>query len=395
MEKQMTPPTQATARRHDIDWLRILAVLLLIPFHSARVFDFVEPFYVKNGQISTALTFFIGFVNPWHMPILFLLAGAATWFALDVRGGAGYAMERVKRLLIPLLFGVLVIVPPQAYFARLFHGSYRGSFLDYLPYYFTPHQADTDYTGLVFTNAHLWFIRDLFVYALVALPLFLYFKRDRRIVSWLAGLCERRGGVFLAILPLWLLGSLTEVAGTELFRDLILFILGFLLMADSRFFDAVKRHKLAALIAGLATMPLYLAIAAMQIEFVDNSPEDILFYTLRTINTWLWLVAILGYGQSLLNFTNRLQRYLNEAVYPFYILHQTVIVILAYYIVQWDVNLWVKFPVLAISALATTLLLYDVVVKRTNVTRFLFGMKPLKRPASVAALPLHPMPGKP
>jgi glucan biosynthesis protein C len=395
MEKQITLPTSGTTRRYDIDWLRILAVLLLIPFHSARVFDFIEPFYVKNGETSVALSAFIGFVDPWHMRLLFLLAGAATWFALDVRGGAGYVKERVKRLLIPLLFGVLVIVPPQAYFARLFREGYTGSFLEYLQYYFTPHQANTDYTGLVFTMAHLWFIMFLFVYALVALPLFLYLKHDRRVVSWLAGLCERRGGIFLAILPLWLFGSLAEVGGQELFRDLVLFILGFLLVADARFLDAINRHKRAALIAGLVTMPAYLAIAAMQIEFVDNSPEDILFYTLRTINTWLWLVAILGYGRRFLNFSNRVQRYLNEAVYPFYILHQTVIVILAYYIVQWDVNLWVKFPVLAVSAFAASLLLYDVAVKRTNVTRFLFGMKPLKRPAPVTALPLQPMPKRP
>ncbi len=395
MEKQMSLPTQGTARRHDIDWLRILAVLLLIPFHSARVFDFIEPFYVKNGETSVALTAFIGFVAPWHMRLLFLLAGAATWFALDMRGGAGYVKERVKRLLIPLLFGVLVIVPPQAYFARLFHSDYAGSFLEYLQYYFTPHQANTDYTGLVFTMAHLWFIMFLFVYALVALPLFLYLKHDRRILTWLAGLCERRGGIFLAILPLWLFGSLAEVGGQELFRDLVLFIFGFLLVADARFLDAINRHKRAALIAGLVTMPIYLAIGAMQIEFVDNSPEDILWYTLRTINTWFWLVAILGYGRRFLSFTNQVQRYLNEAVYPFYILHQTVIVILAYYIVQWDVNLWIKFPVLAVGALATSLLLYDLAVKRTNVTRFLFGMKPLKRPAPVTALPLQPLAGKP
>ena len=395
MEEQMTLAARGATRRHDIDWLRILAVLLLIPFHSARVFDFIEPFYVKNGEISTALSAFIGFVSPWHMRLLFLLAGAATWFALDFRGGAGYVKERVKRLLIPLLFGVLVIVPPQAYFARLFHENYTGSLLEYLPYYFTPHQADTDYTGLVFTMAHLWFIMFLFVYALVALPLLLYLKRDRRVISWLARLCERRGGIFLAVLPLWLFGSLAEVGGQELFRDLVLFILGFVLVSDTRFFDAVNRHKRAALIAGLVTMPVYLAIAATQIEFVDNSPEDILFYTLRTINTWLWLVAILGYGQRFLNFTNRVQRYLNEAVYPFYILHQTVIVILAYYIVHWDVNLWIKFLVLAVSSLASSLLLYDVFVKRWSVTRFLFGMKPLKLSAPVTALPLQPVPGNP
>lgn len=395
MENQKTLQASGTNRRHDIDWLRILAVLLLIPFHSARVFDFLETFYVKNADTSAALSYFIWFVNPWHMPLLFLLAGAATWFALDVRGGAGYVKERVKRLLIPLLFGVLVIVPPQTYYARLFHEGYTGSFLEYLPYIFTPRYNETDYTGQVFTMAHLWFILFLFVFALVALPLFLYLKRDRRFVSWVGSMCERRGGIFLLAAPIWLFGSLVEIGGKVPLRDLTLFILGFLLVADTRVIDAINRHKLPALVAGLIAMPIYMAISAMQIRFVDNSPEDILWYTLRTLNLWFWLIAILGYGRLFLNFTNRLQRYLNEAVYPLYILHQTVIVILAYYIVQWDVNLWIKYVVLAVGALVTSLLLYDVFVKRSNLTRFLFGMKPLKRSAAVTALPLQPMPGKP
>ena len=111
----MTTQTASTLskpqRRWDIDWLRVLAVLMLFPFHTARIFNNYEPFYVKNAEWSDALTYFIYIVHPWHMPLLFLLAGASTWFALGFRSGRQYTKERFVRLLIPFIFGLLVIVP--------------------------------------------------------------------------------------------------------------------------------------------------------------------------------------------------------------------------------------------------------------------------------------------
>ena len=116
----METPVLATAnRRYDIDWLRIAAVLLLIPFHTARVFNVGEDLYAKNPQLSDALERFIVFVGPWHMSLLFVLAGAATWFALGFRSGGRYAGERLQRLLVPFLFGLVVIIPPQAYVGML------------------------------------------------------------------------------------------------------------------------------------------------------------------------------------------------------------------------------------------------------------------------------------
>jgi glucan biosynthesis protein C len=96
-----------TARRHDVDWLRIGAVFLLIPFHTARIFDIWEPNYVKNAQLSKTMSYlFIASIGSWHMPLLFLLAGAATWLALRRRTPGEYAAERVKRLLVPFVFGL-------------------------------------------------------------------------------------------------------------------------------------------------------------------------------------------------------------------------------------------------------------------------------------------------
>lgn len=106
----VVPSAPKPERRCDIDWLRILAVLLLIPFHTARIFDPFDPFYVKNAERSTALGYgAIKVLHPWHMPLLFLLAGAATWFAIGFRSGGQYVRERFTRLLV--LFGMKPLRP--------------------------------------------------------------------------------------------------------------------------------------------------------------------------------------------------------------------------------------------------------------------------------------------
>lgn len=112
----MEEPTTASSRIHWIDALRVLAVLLLIPFHSARLFDTFEPFYAKNDVLSVPLSIFMGVVNAFHMPVLFLLAGASTYFALKKRTPRRYVGERALRLLVPFFFGVAVLVPPQCWY---------------------------------------------------------------------------------------------------------------------------------------------------------------------------------------------------------------------------------------------------------------------------------------
>jgi fucose 4-O-acetylase-like acetyltransferase len=120
-----------STRRLFIDWLRIFAVLLLFPYHSTRVFDIYETFYVHSDRTSAVLThIFISFVNVFHMPLFFFLAGASTCFALGFRSGKQYVYERFKRLFIPLIFGMLVVIPPQSYLGALSKGKFTGNFLN-------------------------------------------------------------------------------------------------------------------------------------------------------------------------------------------------------------------------------------------------------------------------
>jgi peptidoglycan/LPS O-acetylase OafA/YrhL len=368
-------------RVYYIDWLRVMAVLLLILFHSARIFDIWDPFYVKNATRSSFLSYsVITVLNQWQIPLLFLLAGASTWFALGIRSGRQYAAERFKRLLLPFLFGILVIVPPQAYLARFQNPGYLDTFLQFLPDYFHIRGDLSGYTGL-FTPGHLWFILFLFVFALVALPLLLYLRTDsgRKRISDLATLTEKPGGLLWFILPLVLAGALPDIGGKNPFVYITLFVYGFVLVADGRFQESLDRYRWPALILSLITIAGLILLEVVKLPTPKYSWGDILSFLLRTSNTWFWLIAILGFGRRYLNRTNPFLRYAAQGSYPFYILHQTVIVIIGYFVVQGTESVTVKYLLIVIASLIATTLLYDLMVKRTNLTRYLFGMKPMSK----------------
>lgn len=148
-------------------------------------------------------------------------------------------------------------------------------------------------------------------------------------------------------------------------------------MADVRFSEILDRNKRVALILGTISMAITLALYAANPGFARFSIGDILFSLLRMCDMWFWLIALLGYGKQYLSFSNRLLKYASEAAYPFYILHQTVIIAIGYFVVQWDMDLYLKFLVIAGASLVSTVLIYDVFIRRINIMRFLFGMKPL------------------
>jgi peptidoglycan/LPS O-acetylase OafA/YrhL len=366
-------------RRYDIDALRVLAVLLLIPFHSARVFDVFDPFYVKNAQTSTGLSWaIIAFLDTWHMPLLFALAGASTWLALRHRTGGGYVKERFLRLMVPFVFGLIVIVPPQGFLARHIRGDEvsPGAFLgDYWKF-----EGDlTGYTG-DWTPGHLWFIGSLFLLSLAALPLFLRWRRREMHVRWL-----------LFAMPVLLFVANQFPApedGTQSpWYAFTIFVGGFLLMADKGVEPTVHRNWRRLAVAGAATMATVLSVSASGVAdgWADGSAMWVVSELFHQANAWIWVLALLGAGHAFLNADRRILRYAGEASYPFYILHQTVIVAVAYAVVGWNVGVVPKYAAVVLGSLGLTLALYELCVRRWSATRFLFGMKGRRPAPRVAA----------
>ena len=374
-------------RRYDIDWLRIGAVLLLFPFHIARIFNLGEDFYVRDVVASKSLSYIVEFLNPWHMPLLFLLAGASTWFALSHRGAGGYVVERLKRLLVPFLFGFLVIVPPQSYLGLVSHGGVHDSFFAWLPSFFHPNAADGGaYTLGGMTFGHLWFIMHLLVYSVLALPivLFLRHRTGKRVIDWLAKLATRRGLILLFALALTVAIPVPDMYGGNPVYLGMFFLLGYVLTSDVRFERAIDRHKLAALLLGFIPC---LGIAYFEVRgWPALSPlaASLVDFAHYLLIPWFCLIATLGYGRRFLNFSNRFLKYAAQASYPVYLLHQTVIVAVGFFVVRWGVGAPVKFAAILAGSLIATFLIYDLLARRLNVLRFLFGMKMLRQHPEVA-----------
>ena len=370
-------------RRYYIDWLRVIIVLLLIPFHAARVFDTSETFYVQNEVLSSKLTFWWIFIgHSIGMETLFLLSGCATWFALRYRSAARYAKERFVKLLIPLVIGVLVIVPPISYYGKLANTWFRGSYIAYYPHFFDAPQSPEGYTG-GFTLAHLWFVLFLFLISLLALPLFQYFESDsgKRVMDKLAGFFEKPGGIFLFAIPLIGLEQLIDLNKNSPVSPifffiffLTLFIYGYILMTDNRYEQSILRHKKIALIFGPLLWFLIRGIQTV-VPITGVWREIILHLFYRGTFPWLSMIAMLGYAKEILNFPNKFLLYFGKASYSIYILHQTVVVAAAYYVVQWDANILTKYTAITVITYGVTILTYEMFVRRIKFVRMLFGMK--------------------
>ncbi|MCJ8007098.1 acyltransferase family protein [Lederbergia wuyishanensis] len=366
-------------RRYDIDWLRNLAILLLFPFHSARVFDYWDPFYVKNDSLSWGLSWFIAITSNWFMPLLFLVAGSASWYALQRRSTSQYLKERNDRLLIPLIFGVLVIVPPQGYYALLHHSGEAGNYFSFLKGFFIDFSDLSGYFG-TFTPAHLWFILYLFVLSVIALPLFSrYMKCSKEQLNKFNHNFSKPFVFISLIIVLFITQALPAPGGQNPFYFLVIFIAGFITASDSRYQEMFNRIRFKALISIAILVPTHIVLMTVYPDVQKFSAMDIFIAFLRTMNMWLTLIVILGYGNKLLNFPHKAITYMNEAAFPIYIIHQSILVVVGYYIVKLNVGIYSKFFMIMFLTLLASFLLYEFVIKRLAVTRMLFGIKVRKK----------------
>jgi len=363
-------------RRYDIDWLRVLAMLTIFLFHCARFFNY-EDWQVKNNQLDFGMSVFVEIVAQWIMPLFFILSAISVYYALDFRNNRSFINERFKRLVIPLIFGIFVLVPPQVYIERVSHSQFAGSFVQFYPHYFDGLYAFGG--NFAWMGLHLWYLEILFIFSLLTLPIFRFLKKEKiqNFISRMAIYFKKPGIIFLLALPVFFMELFVnqqpdgigrrDFGGWSLLTYLIFFILGYLIASDMQFRMSIGRHSKIALLLGV-----FMTVSGF---FLPEENSSNFLESLRAFNSWFWLVAILGFGSKYLNFNNVLLKYSNEAVLPFYILHQTIIVILGFYIASWDVSVIMKFLVLSTVSFALIIALYDLVIKRVNILRFLFGMK--------------------
>ena len=370
-------PLEEVARSADegrydfLDWLRVIAILVLLLFHTGMIFV-GWGWHIVNEETIEALVRPMDISHRLRMPLLFVIAGAGMWFALQRRSGAQLFKERTVRLLVPVLIGMFLIVPPQLFYERLFRGEWDGGYLQFLwqrTLQFQPYPEGD------FSWHHLWFIVYLYVYVPLLLPLMLWWRRQPLRLQpgmWLC-LLALPVGINEALLKPLFPERHTLIDDWYVFNHYLLFTLyGFLLasMPGAWQWLASQRRRLAIAAAAILTIGLFLISRGV---IHRSTATDSL---LATAFTWISVLAFLGYGYRHLSFCNPLLRWARDASYPIYILHQTVIVAVGYYVIQTAWAPWAKYAVVLLATMAICGLLYQFIVRRVRATRVIFGMKP-------------------
>jgi surface polysaccharide O-acyltransferase-like enzyme len=402
--------TAVVERRRELDLMRAAVVVGLVFFHTLRVFDSGD-YYVKSSPTSTVADLVVGLAVPWAMPLLFLISGVGTWYSLRSRGAGRFVVERLRRLLVPLVFGVLVLIPIPVWFQLNTAPTYRESYWSFWRSFFQVTYDPAEFPFVVrpganglFETGHLWFVVLLLVFSLLLLPLFLWLRSEpgKRVTDGLAAWVDRHPwAVFLPALPVAVAAALLDaevgLAAWNRWPYGLFFLFGYLLACDPRFPRAMQRARRAALAAGvtalLGTGVLYGVLGNASADadpLVDMDPGARSFRFVFAVAGWLVLVAIIGFASGGSRrgasadtaaatpapaWRGRAQRYANEAVLPFYVLHQPVIVTIGFFVLGWGLPGIIEYLLISVMALIGTLVLYDLLVRRTPVTRFLFGMK--------------------
>jgi len=388
--------TSSPQRRHDLDWLRIAAFALLILYHVGMYYVSWD-WHVKSPFASSTIEPLMLLSSPWRMSLLFLVSGAATAFLFG-RSTHGFVGARSRRLLIPLLFGMLVVVMPQAYYQVVEQQGFDQGFLAFYARYLSADDSFCDKTGCLKlpTWNHLWFVAYLWVYSLLLWLM----------VKWLPGVmdglrervvkaCSGPGVllwpfVWLALVRLPLVGRFPSTHGLvdDWYNHALyfsVFLLGFVFARAEPVWEALRRYRWVSLALAIAC---YAFIVWYFGFYGDGRPvPDVVRMPQRVIvalDQWAAIAAALGFARQLAPGDSPALAYLTQAVFPFYIVHQTAIVVFAHHLKPFALPPAVEGPVLIAATVATCFASFEL-VRRVRWLRPLFGLRleAPRRPARV------------
>ena len=379
----------AQARRYDIDFLRVFAFSLLILYHVSMLYAEGEGWHVKSAYQTDALNIPRLLVNQWRMPLLFIISGLAISFVWHKYTAGQFAARRATRLMVPLLFGMAFVVAPQCYYEALGKGIIEPGFLRFMGQYLTfqdfPGEAWAGEEQIHWTWNHLWYLPYLLFYTLLLIPVAKLLDGPLRgFRTWFQGL-RGIGIIAVPVIPLMIYGSFIYPSFPYISHALLddwyahamyftFFLLGYLIGGDAGFWSELVRIRKVTL--GLAVT--FFVLFILRIEFM---PEDPSFFLEKAgaliiyLNRWLWIITIFGWGHHLLNRPMKYLPYATEAVFSWYILHQTITVVVGYKLGELAVGPVLEPILVLIATFGGCFLIHEYIIRRSRILRPLFGLR--------------------
>lgn len=375
-------------RRYELDWLRCIAFALLILYHIGMYYVADWGWHIKSEHTFSGLQDWMTLTNPWRMSLLFLLAGMALSLVLPRISRLKLLGLRTKRLLIPLVFAMFVVVAPQVYYEALSQQLIQPGYLQFWWQYINPATdllpEQQSPIGLLTWN-HAWFIPYLWCYSLLVL---LCYPLLCALAQALQGCRGTYASALVFGLMFWAWWALrAEFPSTHGLLDdwynhakyFLVFIAGFMLARQDLWWQQLVSHRKLWLLLALCCYGLIIAERhdsfALSAQFDTVVWVKALFGTVLILNHWLWLFAVLGFAGAYLSTINSpLLRYCNDAVLPWYILHQTLIILFAAWLKPLAIPVALEFPLLLTLTVAGCWLGYEG-IRRSAVFSWCFGLK--------------------
>jgi len=372
----MVNETMSSPRRYEMDWLRVFAILAVFVFHSCRFFDQMD-WHVKSATTHASVQGWIMFLNAWLMPLMFVISGASLFYAVGKGNVGSFIRDKVLRLFVPLLVGIFTHIALGVYLERITHHQYSGSFFSFYPHYFEGMYGlggNCAWTGL-----HLWYLLVLFIFSIVFLPLFYLLKGSARgFTNKLGNFLSLPGVILILILPV----GLSAIFAPRIFGAwptstyLLYLFYGFIIFSHDRLQEHIRQMRIFYL--GLALVVSIIMVWQFGYILPPKGTQSYLYFGLGfIISSWCCILAFIGFALKYLTTNGPFLKHANEAVLPFFIMHQTVLLCLGYLILPWQIPDFVKWLLIALSSFILIIVLYEFAVRRFNLLRILFGMKPL------------------
>jgi hypothetical protein len=341
-------------RRYDIDWLRVIAIGLLLLYHVAIGFQkwgFMIGF-ITNSESLDALWTPMSMLNVWRIPLLFFVSGMGVYFAIRKRNWKQLLKERATRILIPYVFGIFTIVPLQIFLVQKFYN------------------FEVSYNP---NASHLWFLGNIFAYVVIFLPVFMYFKKneEKKFVIWIKRIFSNPLGLLLVISGFIFEAFLVKPNIYEMyastwhgfFLGLVAFFFGFcFVLSGSAFWNMLLKWKWVF---------LSVAILLYVYRLIEVNVPDFQL----AIESNMWIFSVFAFGYKYLNRPSKTLDYLSQSAYPIYIVHILFMFLASVIIFPLSISVLLKFVIVLLLTFIGSFTFYEFFIKRIKYIRPLFGLK--------------------